>query len=113
MAHSRSARKRVRTAARRTEINRARRSRVRTFIKKVEAMWHEVLMKANEELHEFNKHKRSQLEAAVAAGDQSAARAALTAAQPEIMRGVTKGTMHKNTASRKISRLSAAVKRMA
>ena len=56
MAHSRSARKRVRTAARRTEINRARRSRVRTFIKKVEA--------------------------AVAAGDQSAARAALTAAQP-------------------------------
>ena len=51
--------------------------------------------------------------AAVAAGDQSAARAALTAAQPEIMRGVTKGTMHKNTASRKISRLSAAVKRMA
>ena len=87
MAHSRSARKRVRTAARRIEINRARRSRVRTFIKKVEA--------------------------AVAAGDQSAARAALTAAQPEIMRGVTKGTMHKNTASRKISRLSAAVKRMA
>ena len=87
MAHSRSARKRVRTAARRTEINRARRSRVRTFIKKVEA--------------------------AVAAGDQSAARAALTAAQPEIMRVVTKGTMHKNTASRKISRLSAAVKRMA
>ena len=87
MAHSRSARKRVRTAARRTEINRARRSRVRTFIKKVEA--------------------------AVAAGDQSAARAALTAAQPEIMRGVTKGPMHKNTASRKISRLSAAVKRMA
>ena len=87
MAHSRSARKRVRTAARRTEINRARRSRVRTFIKKVEA--------------------------AVAAGDQSAARAALTAAQPEIMRSVTKGTMHKNTASRKISRLSAAVKRMA
>ena len=87
MAHSRSARKRVRTAARRTEINRARRSRVRTFIKKVEA--------------------------AVAAGDQTAARAALTAAQPAIMRGVTKGTMHKNTASRKISRLSAAVKRMA
>lgn len=87
MAHSRSARKRVRTAARRTEINRARRSRVRTFIKKVEA--------------------------AVAAGDQTAARAALTAAQPEIMRGVTKGTMRKNTASRKISRLSAAVKRMA
>ena len=43
----------------------------------------------------------------------AAARAALTAAQPEIMRGVTKGTMHKNTASRKISRLSAAVKRMA
>ena len=63
MAHSRSARKRVRTAARRTEINRARRSRVRTYIKKVEA--------------------------AVEAGDQDAARAALVAAQPEIMRGVT------------------------
>ena len=87
MAHSRSARKRVRTAVRRTEINRARRSRVRTYIKKVEA--------------------------AVAAGDQSAARAALVEAQPEIMRGVTKGTMHKNTASRKISRLNAAIQRMA
>ena len=87
MAHSRSARKRVRTAARRTEINRSRRSRVRTYIKKVEA--------------------------ALEAGDQAAARAALTEAQPEIMRGVTRGTMHQNTASRKISRLSAAVKRMA
>ena len=87
MAHSRSARKRVRTAARRTEINRARRSRVRTFIKKVRGRrrrWRSV------------RCPRS-----------------LTAAQPEIMRGVTKGTMHKNTASRKISRLSAAVKRMA
>ena len=87
MAHSRSARKRVRTAARRTEINRSRRSRVRTYIKKVEA--------------------------ALEAGDQAAARAALVEAQPEITRGATKGTMHKNTASRKISRLSAAVKRMA
>ena len=87
MAHSRSARKRVRTAERRTEVNRARRSRVRTFIKRVEL--------------------------ALESGDQTAAKAALTAAQPEIMRGVTKGVMHKNTASRKISRMSAAVKRMA
>ncbi len=86
MANSPSARKRVRTAARRTEINKARRSRIRTFIRKVEE--------------------------AIASGDAAAAKAALQAAQPEIMRGVTKGVLHKNTASRKVSRLSARVSKV-
>jgi len=64
---------------RRTGINKSRRSRVRTFIRKVEE--------------------------AIASGDQSAALEALKAAQPEIMRGAVKGVLHRNTASRKISRL--------
>lgn len=79
MANSPSAKKRARQADRRTVVNKARRSRLRTFIRKVEE--------------------------AIASGDQGAALAALQAAQPEIMRGATKGVLHRNTASRKISRL--------
>ncbi|MFQ5535798.1 MAG: 30S ribosomal protein S20 [Paracoccaceae bacterium] len=79
MANSPSAKKRARQAARRTVINKARRSRVRTFIRKVEE--------------------------AIASGDRGAALEALRAAQPEIMRGVSKGVLHRNTASRKVSRL--------
>ncbi len=87
MANSPSAKKRARQTARRTEVNKARRSRVRTFIRKVEE--------------------------AIAAGDQAAALNALKAAQPEIMRGATKGVLHKNTASRKVSRLNHRIKAMA
>jgi small subunit ribosomal protein S20 len=79
MANSPSAKKRARQADRRTVVNKARRSRLRTFIRKVEE--------------------------AISSGDQGAALAALKAAQPEIMRGATKGVLHRNTASRKISRL--------
>lgn len=79
-----SAKKRVRQIARRTEVNRARVSRIRTFIKKVEV--------------------------AIVTGDKKAAQAALNAAEPEIMRGVTKGVLRRNTASRKVSRLSARIK---
>lgn len=79
MANSPSAKKRVRQIARRTEVNKARRSRVRTYIRKVEE--------------------------AIASGDKSAALDALKAAQPEIMRGAQKGVLHANTASRKVSRL--------
>lgn len=84
MANSRQAAKRARQNERRYEINRARRSRIRTFLRKVEE--------------------------AIASGDKDAAQAALRAAQPELMRGVTKGILHKNTASRKVSRLSSRVK---
>ena len=87
MANTPSAKKRVRQIERRTEVNKARRSRIRTFLRKVEE--------------------------AIAGGDQDAAKAALQAAQPEIMRGVTKGVIHKNTASRKVSRLAGRVKAMA
>ena len=87
MANSPQAKKRVRQTARRTDVNKARRSRVRTFIRKVEE--------------------------AIASGDQSAARDALKAAQPEIMRGATKGVLHSNTASRKVSRLNHRIKAMA
>ena len=79
MANSPQAKKRARQTLKRTEINRTRRSRIRTFLRKVEE--------------------------AIATGEQAAALAALKAAQPEIMRGVTKGVIHKNTASRKVSRL--------
>ena len=79
-----SAKKRVRQTVRRTEVNRARVSRIRTFIKKVEV--------------------------AIATGDKKAAQAALNAAEPEMMRGVTKGVLRRNTASRKVSRLSARIK---
>ena len=87
MANTKSAKKMVRKIARRTEINKARRSRIRTFVRQVEE--------------------------AIASGDHSAARDALRKAEPELMRGSNKGIMHKNTASRKISRLSARVKKMA
>lgn len=84
MANHASARKRVRRNARRADINTNRRSRLRTFIKKVEL--------------------------ALQAGDAKAAETALQNAQPEILRGVSKGILPKNTASRKISRLSARIK---
>lgn len=87
MPNIKSAKKRVRRTERRTEINRARMSRVRTFIKKVES--------------------------AIEAGDKAVAEEALKSAQPEIMRGVTKGILHRNTAARRVSRLSARVKSMA
>ena len=84
MANTPQSKKRARQIERRTDINKARRSRIRTFIRKVEE--------------------------AIASGNADAAKAALQAAQPELMRGVTKGVVHKNTASRKISRLASRVK---
>jgi len=84
MANSPQAKKRARQNERRFEINKARRSRIRTYLRKVEE--------------------------AIESGDQEAATAALRAAQPEMMRGVTKGLLHKNTVARKMSRLSARVK---
>ncbi|MFV0294191.1 MAG: 30S ribosomal protein S20 [Paracoccus sp. (in: a-proteobacteria)] len=84
MANTPQSKKRARQIERRTEVNKARRSRIRTYLRKVEE--------------------------AIALGDADAAKAALQAAQPELMRGVTKGVYHKNTASRKISRLAARVK---
>ncbi len=84
MANTASARKRIRQTAKRTARNHARRSRMRTFIKKVEV--------------------------ACASGDKSAAQEALRAAQPEMHRAVTKGVIHKNTISRKLSRLTARIK---
>lgn len=87
MANTPQSKKRARQMVRRTTVNKARRSRIRTFLRKVEE--------------------------AIATGDKSAASAALQAAQPELMRGVTKGVMHKNTASRKMSRLAARVKAIA
>ena len=84
MANSPQAKKRARQIERRTAVNKARRSRIRTYLRQVEE--------------------------AIASGDKEAATAALRAAQPELMRGVTKGIMHKNTVSRKISRLSSRVK---
>ena len=84
MANTPQSKKRARQTERRTDINKARRSRIRTFLRKVEE--------------------------AIASGDKDAAATALRVAQPELMRGVTKGVFHKNTASRKLSRLSARVK---
>lgn len=84
MANTLQSQKRARQAQRRTDINKARRSRIRTFLRKVEE--------------------------AIATGNADAASAALKAAQPELMRGVTKGVVHKNTAARKMSRLSARIK---
>ncbi|BDX01252.1 30S ribosomal protein S20 [Maricaulis maris] len=86
MANTNSAKKMVRKIARRTAVNKARRSRVRTFVKKVEL--------------------------AIASGDQAAAKTALVAAESELMRAVGKGIYHKNTGSRKVSRLSSRVKSM-
>jgi small subunit ribosomal protein S20 len=84
MANTPQAEKRIRRNARRAAVNKARVSRIRTFVKKVEA--------------------------SLAAGDAAAAAEALKAAQPEMMRGVSKGVLHKNTVSRKISRLTSRVK---
>jgi small subunit ribosomal protein S20 len=80
MAHHRSAKKRIRQTVKRTAINRARTSRIRTYIKKVEQ--------------------------ALASGDHEAAESALRVAEPEIRRGVNKGVLKLNTASRRISRLA-------
>ena len=84
MANTSSAKKATRKIARRTAMNKNRRSRVRTYVRKVEE--------------------------ALAAGDKTAAEAAFLAAQPELMRAATKGVMHKNTASRKVSRLAQRLK---
>lgn len=84
MANTPQSQKRARQTERRTAVNKARRSRIRTFLKKVEV--------------------------ALAGGDAEAAKVALQTAQPELMRGVSKGVVHKNTAARKISRLAARVK---
>lgn len=84
MANTASSKKRVRQTERRTDVNKARRSRIRTYLRKVEE--------------------------AIASGDQKAAANALKDAQPELMRGVAKGVLHKNTAARKMSRLSSRVK---
>lgn len=87
MANHKSSQKRIRQTVRRTEVNRTRTSRIRTFIKRVDT--------------------------AVEAGDKNAAQAALKDAQSEIMRGVSKGVLKLATASRKVSRLSARVKKIA
>ncbi|WP_457647171.1 30S ribosomal protein S20 [Profundibacter sp.] len=84
MANSPQAKKRARQNERRYQINKARRTRVRTFLRKVEE--------------------------AIESGDKDAAQAALRAVQPELMRGVSRGIFHKNTVARKMSRLSARVK---
>jgi small subunit ribosomal protein S20 len=84
MANTDSAKKATRKIARQTEVNKNRRSRMRSFIRKVEE--------------------------AIASGDKTAAEAALKAAQPELQRAATKGVLHRNTASRKVSRLAQRVK---
>ena len=85
MANTPGAKKAVRKIERRTEVNKARRSRVRTFLRRFEE--------------------------AVAAGDAAAAKTAFVEAQSELMRAVTKGVVHKNTGSRKVSRLAARLKK--
>jgi len=80
MASHKSAQKRIRQTAKRTAINRGRKSRVRTFLKRVEL--------------------------AIDSGDQEAARSALRVAQPELHRAITKRVLHKNTVARKLSRLA-------
>lgn len=80
MANSKSAEKRIRQTKKRTDRNKARRSRVRTYVRKVEE--------------------------AIQAGDKEAADTAFKAAMPELMRGATKGIMHKRTMARKVSRLA-------
>ncbi len=84
MANTSSAKKNVRKMARKTEVNRARRSQVRTFLRRVED--------------------------AITAGDKPAASEALKQAEPAMMRAVSRGVFHKNTAARKISRLNKRVK---
>jgi small subunit ribosomal protein S20 len=87
MANTKSAKKMTRKIAKRKEVNKARRSRMRTYLRKVEE--------------------------AIASGNQAAANEALRAAEPEIMRAAQKGIVHKNMASRRVSRLAARVKAMA
>jgi small subunit ribosomal protein S20 len=84
MAHHRSAKKRIRQTTRRTDVNRSRVSRIRTYVKKFDL--------------------------ALASGDKAAAEAAFREAMPELQRGVTRGVLHRNTVSRKLSRMSARVK---
>ncbi|MDH3231148.1 MAG: 30S ribosomal protein S20 [Alphaproteobacteria bacterium] len=84
MAHHKSAKKRIRQTVRRTEVNRSRVSRIRTIVKRFEL--------------------------AAAGGDKDAAQAALRAAMPALHRGVRHGIIHRNTAARKISRMSARVR---
>jgi small subunit ribosomal protein S20 len=84
MANTSSAKKAARKIARRAEVNKMRRSRVRSFLRKVEE--------------------------ALASGDRNAAVEAFKSAQPELMRAATKGVVHRNTASRKVSRLAQRVK---
>ncbi len=84
MANHLSAKKRIRSTARRTDINRTRRGRIRTFVRKVEE--------------------------AIASGDKASAETAMKTAMPELHRGVLRGILHKNTAARKISRLTKRIK---
>ena len=87
MANTAQSKKRAKQSEARHDVNKARRSRIRTFLRKVEE--------------------------AIASGDQSAAADALKNAQPELARGVTKGVLHKNTVARKMSRLASRVKAVA
>ncbi len=87
MANHASAKKRIRQTARKTEVNGIRKTRIRTYLRKVEE--------------------------AIDGGDKGVAEAAFKVAQPELMRGVSKGLYHRNTASRKLSRLSARIKVLA
>jgi small subunit ribosomal protein S20 len=86
MANTPGAKKAIRKIERRTEVNKARRSRVRTYLRKFEE--------------------------AVVAGDPAAAKTAFVKAESELMRAVTKGVVHKNTGSRKVSRLAAQLRKM-
>jgi len=87
MANNPGARKAIRKIARRTEVNKARRSRVRTYVRKFEE--------------------------AISAGDATAAKTAFVDAQSELMRAVSRGVVHKNTGARKVSRLAAQLKKLA
>ena len=87
MANNPGAKKAIRKIERRTEVNKARRSRLRTFLRKFEE--------------------------AVATGDAGAAKTAFVEAQSELMRAVSKGVVHKNTGARKVSRLAARLKKLA
>lgn len=87
MANTPGAKKAARKIARRTEVNKARRSRVRTYLRRFEE--------------------------ALSAGDKAAAQTAFVEAQSELMRAVSKGVVHKNTGARKVSRLAAALKKLA
>jgi small subunit ribosomal protein S20 len=84
MANTPQSKKRARQSEKRFDVNKARRSRIRTYLRKVEE--------------------------ALGAGNAEAAKDALRAAQPELARGVSRGVLHKNTAARKMSRLSARLK---